>query len=423
VSPVASPVAFVLKGYPRLSETFIAQEILALEKLGLDIRIISLRHPTDQSTHPVHNEISAPVSYLPEYLHDEPVRVLASWRKVRKLTGYKKARETWLHDLRRDFTRNRIRRFGQACVLAHELPSTVTRLHAHFLHTPASVTRYAAMILGLPWSCSAHAKDIYTSPDWELREKLADCQWLVTCTQTNTDHLRSLARDPSRVTRAYHGLDLTRFPPPPGISETRDGRNTENAVRLLSVGRAVEKKGYDGLLEALTMLPSDIHWTFTHIGGGAALSRLKEKANTLGIAGNINWFGAQPQDRVLDAYRQSDVFVLNSRVAEDGDRDGLPNVLMEAQSQRLACVASAISAIPELIEDGKNGYLVPPDDPAALAKKLDHIIRHPNDRDRVAQNGEKRVRSEFALDTAIMALADRFELQANHSTPSQSGAN
>lgn len=417
----ASPVAFVLKGYPRLSETFIAQEILALERLGLDIRIVSLRHPTDDAIHPVHAEISAPVYYLPEYLHDEPVRVVNAWRNVRRLTGYRKAYEIWRRDLRRNFSRNRARRFGQACVLAHELPADIKHLHAHFLHTPASVTRYAAMMLDLPWSCSAHAKDIYTSPDWEITEKLDDCQWLVTCTQANTDHLKSLARDPSIVRCAYHGLDLSRFPSPVNKTDTNDGLSSETPARLLSVGRAVEKKGYDGLLESLTMLPSDLHWHLTHIGGGGELDRLKDKANGLGIGQFITWLGAQPQEKVLDAFRQADLFVLNSRIADDGDRDGLPNVLMEAQSQRLACVATAVSAIPELITDGETGYLIPPDDPVALSKKLGEVIRNRAERNSVAQAGENRVRSEFALDSAIRILADRFDLSTDRTRNISSG--
>ena len=146
---MSGTIAFVLKGYPRLSETFIAQEILALEQAGLDIEIVSLRKPTDASVHPVNREIKAPVRYLPEYLHQEPGRVWRAWRRVRKLPGYGAARRVFLRDLRRDLTRNRIRRWGQALVLAAELPPGTSRLHSHFIHTPASVTRYTSLMLGL----------------------------------------------------------------------------------------------------------------------------------------------------------------------------------------------------------------------------------------------------------------------------------
>ena len=178
----AAPVAFVLKGYPRLSETFIAQEIRSLERMGLDIRLYSMRQPTDGKRHPVHDEIKALVVYLPEYLYQEPLRVLRGWRRARRMPGYRRAKAAWIRDLKRDRTPNRIRRFGQACVLAAELPSEIGRIHAHFLHTPSSVARYAAAMRELPWSASAHAKDIWTSPDWDIRDKLADLSWAVTCT-------------------------------------------------------------------------------------------------------------------------------------------------------------------------------------------------------------------------------------------------
>jgi glycosyltransferase involved in cell wall biosynthesis len=402
----AAPVAFVLKGYPRLSETFIAQEIRSLERLGLDIRLYSMRQPTDGKRHPVHDEIAAPVVYLPEYLYREPARVLRSWRKARRLPGYAKARHVWRRDLARDRTPNRIRRFGQACVLAAELPSDVGRIHAHFLHTPASVARYAALMRGLPWSVSAHAKDIWTTPDWELAEKLAHAQWAVTCTRAGQAKLAGLAPEPERVSLAYHGLDLARFPPLTALRPPRDGGDAP--VTILSVGRAVPKKGFDTLLAALARLAKPLAWRFEHIGGGPELPRLKAEAERLGIADRIAWKGSQAQAAVLEAYRRADVFALASRVADDGDRDGLPNVLMEAQSQALACLATNVSAIPELIADGETGLLVPPSDAAAFAAALERLIREPGLRARLGGAGQAKVRAAFDHAHAIGDLARRF---------------
>jgi hypothetical protein len=166
----AGVIAVVLKGYPRLSETFIAQELHALEERGLPLALYSLRHPTDLETHRIHSEIRAPVVYMPEYLYSEPVRVVRGWLRARRLPGYRDAVATWWRDLRRDFTASRIRRLGQAFVLAAEMPDNVVALHAHFLHTPASVARYAALLRALPWSCSAHAKDIWTTRMGETRK-------------------------------------------------------------------------------------------------------------------------------------------------------------------------------------------------------------------------------------------------------------
>jgi glycosyltransferase involved in cell wall biosynthesis len=401
-------VAFVLKGYPRLSETFIAQEIAALEKRGLEILIASLRHPTDARRHPVHGEIRARLLYLPEYLYQEPRRVLRAWLSQRKTARYAEARSAWLKDLARDPTPNRIRRFGQALVLAAELPDDVRHLHAHFLHTPASVTRYCAMLKGLPWTASAHAKDIWTTPEWEKREKLSDCAWLVTCTEANRAHLAALA-PAGRVELVYHGLDAARFPAPDARS-SRAASDAEDPVVLLSVGRLVEKKGTDVLLEALAQLPATLHWRLVHAGGGPLGASLKRRAQSLGIAARIEWRGALPQPEVLALYRAADLFVLASRIAGDGDRDGLPNVLAEAQSQGLACVASRVSAIPELIEDGRTGLLVEPESPAALAAAIGSLIADPARRAALGAAGRERVRAHFALERNLELLARKFGL-------------
>ncbi len=405
-----SAVAFVLKGYPRLSETFIAHEIRALERSGLDIRIVSLRHPTDRDTHPVHGEIAAPVTYLPEYLIREPARVWRGWRAARLLAGYRRALRVWRRDLMRDPTPNRIRRFGQAVVLAAELAEDVARLHAHFLHTPSSVARYAAIMRGLPWSGSAHAKDIWTTPDWEIAEKLAACDWLVTCSEAAWRRLAGLAPDPATVSLVYHGLDPERFPAVERQSRARDGVDADDPVVLLTVARAVEKKGLDVLIDALAALPASLNWRLVHIGGGKLAGALRAHARDRGLGGRIEWRGALSQDAVRQAYREADLFVCPSRVARDGDRDGLPNVLLEAASQSLACVASRVSGVPELIEDGVSGVLVPADDAGALAGALAQLIGEPLLRLRLGRAAARRVRTEFSFDHGIDLLARRFGL-------------
>jgi glycosyltransferase involved in cell wall biosynthesis len=403
-------VAFVLKGYPRLSETFIAQEILALEQRGLEILIVSLRQPTDRQTHPSHGAIRADRLYLPEYLWREPVRIWRGWRQARRRHGYRSARHMWLADLLREPTANRVRRFGQALALAAELPEDVGHLHAHFLHTPASVARYAAQICSLTWTVSAHAKDIWTIADWEKREKLGGAQWVVTCTAAGRTHLAALAARPERVALCYHGLDLERFSSPPGRRPGGDGTDAERPVVLLSVGRAVPKKGYGDLLSALALLPPDLAWRFIHIGGGVLAAGLRRRARSLGLAHRIEWRGAMPQPDVLAAYREADLFVLAAKITGDGDRDGLPNVLLEAQSQSLACIATDISGIPELIEGGSTGILVPPSNPPALASALAELIRDPARRTAMGAAGERRVRGRFSMTAGIDLLAQRFGL-------------
>jgi glycosyltransferase involved in cell wall biosynthesis len=399
-------VAVVVKGYPRLSETFIAQEILGLERRGLALTIVSLRHPTDPGVHALHGEIRAPVLYLPEYLYQEPLRVLRAWRSVRRWPTYEAARRLWLRDLRRDPTTNRGRRFGQALVLAHELPADIGGLYAHYLHTPASVTRYAAHLRGLPWCASAHAKDIWITPAWEKAEKLRDCAWATVCTAANAAGLRQLAPE-AEVMLTYHGLDAKRFPAPHRLPGP-DGHDPARPARLLGVARLVPKKGIELLLEALALLPPDLHWRYEHVGGGPLRDSLAALATRLGLAERITWRGALPQDAVLDAYRAADLFVLASRIAPDGDRDGLPNVLLEAGAMELAVVASLVAAVPELIEDGVNGCLVPPDDPAALAGALARLIADPAARLRLGRAARAHVLEHFAMAPGIDRLAARL---------------
>ena len=409
---MSTSVAFVLKGYPRLSETFIAQEILALEQRGLDILIVSLRQPTDKDQHPIHEEIRAPVLYLPEFPLREPLRVVRAWLRGRRRPAYRAARRQWLKDLKRDFSLVRTRSFLQALVLADELRPSACNLHAHYLHTPASVTRYAAILRGTQWSCSAHARDIWTTPEWEKREKLDELEWLVTCTEYGHEHLSGLARHPERVELVYHGLDFSRFPSPLLGTNSNDGSREDKAVTVLSVGRAVEKKGYGGLLEALAQLPPGLHWRFVHIGFGPLLPDLKRQAKALGIDDRVTWMGAQPQGQVIESYRTSDLFVLANCVAEDGDMDGLPNVIMEAQSQGLACLSTRLSAIPELIEDGVTGVLVPPGEHEPLAMELERLICDPALRARLGERGSDRVRLRFSHEQGVDQLARKFGLAA-----------
>lgn len=398
-------LAVVVKGWPRLSETFIAQELVALEEMGHHLDIWSLRFPTDKKRHPLHDRLKAQVRYLPEYLHQEPLRVLRGIFRNLVRPGFWRALGLWLRDLSRDRTRNRVRRFGQACVLASEMPKDTAALYAHFMHTPASVARYASVMRGKLWGVSAHAKDIWTSPEWEKREKLhsssAGATFLATCTGFGAQHLKDLADTPDRVELIYHGLDLSRFPVPP------ENTNADGPVKFLSVGRLVEKKGFDNLIEALALLPEDLNWQWQHIGGGGSGDQLKLRAEALGIADRIQWRGACDQPEVIEAMRDSDVFVLPSRIASDGDRDGLPNVLMEAASQKLCILSTPVSAIPEFVDNGVHGVLSS-DAPEALADALLDLAQDGAKRRALSDAAYDRLTRDFLMEPGIRQLDRRL---------------
>jgi len=399
---MTGPLAVVLKGYPRLSETFIAQELRALEARGHRFEIWSLRQPYDDRIHPIHEKITAPRRYLPEYLYQEPLRAARALLRMACRRRFWRAARVWWRDLRRDRTANRVRRFGQAAILAAELPETTRFLYVHFLHTPASVARYAAIMRDIGWGFSAHAKDIWTIPDWEKREKIADSRFGVTCTGFGAAHLKDLDPSGRKISLVYHGLDLSRFPAPPDI------RRSDDHITLLSVGRLVAKKGYGDLMDALSRLPEALDWRFIHIGGGELQRGIEQRARRLGIDARCEWRGKRAQGDVIAAMRSCDLFVLPSRIAEDGDRDGLPNVLMEAASQKLPILTTNVSAIPEFIEDGVHGTLVPAGDPQALADAIVALAANPERRATMAQAAYQRLKADFGMEAGIATIDARL---------------
>ncbi|MFY8153672.1 MAG: glycosyltransferase, partial [Hyphomicrobiales bacterium] len=255
------------------------------------------------------------------------------------------------------------------------------------------------------------AKDIWTTPDWEKREKIAEAAWGVTCTQDGHRELQRLADRPDKVALVYHGLDLGRFPAPPP-RPPRDGSDPADPVRIVTIGRAVEKKGFDDLLAALARLPGGLHWRLTHIGGGERLKALQAQAVALGLGERVTWAGPKAQGDVIAALREADLFVLPSRKAGDGDRDGLPNVVMEAASQALPIVATDFAGIPEFVRDGVEGLLVPPGDVAALALALAALAEAPERRSALGQAALARLTGAFSAAAGLDGIAARLRASA-----------
>jgi glycosyltransferase involved in cell wall biosynthesis len=414
---IAAPqIVVVLKGYPRVSETFVAHELAALERRGLALHIVSLRRPYDALQHPVHATVRAPVTYLPEYLYEAPGRVLRGHARAlaRAPRRYLRAVGLWLADVVRDPTPNRGRRFGQSGVLAAELPAGARHLHAHFLHTPASVARYAAVMTGLPYSLSGHAKDVWTTPDWELRAKLREATFTVTCTAAGRARLNAIT--PGRAELVYHGLDRRLFAAPASFGSRRDGTNPADPVRLLAVGRFQPKKGYATLLDAVARVRLAVQLTV--VGYGPLAAALRAQADRLGLRERVVWAGPLDQPAVRERYRTSDLLVLASETAPDGDRDGLPNVVVEALSQGLPVIATRAGAISELVGDDAHGRLVPPRDAAALAAAIEALAQDPDARRRMGAAGLARVAEGWDLD----AGAERIHQLLGVAAPAGAGA-
>ncbi|MDY0042858.1 MAG: glycosyltransferase, partial [Desulforhabdus sp.] len=380
--PNDNRLGMILKGFPRISESFISTEILLLESLGIPIEIYSLKQPRENFSHAKINRIKAPVTYMPEYVLPHWRTLLRSnstaWRKLR--AQYRKG--LW-DALLRAFERRSwatLRHFLQAghltAIRLTERP--VDHLHAHFCHTPTSVALFASNLTGIPFSFTAHAKDIYTSEPDQLTRKIEKARFVVTCTKYNARHLSKLSSMESRTRHSktpiytiYHGIDLDFFSfqhaPAPGPP-----------YRILSIGRHVEKKGYEDLLKAVKLLAdAGVDFQLVQIGSGEITPQLIDLVHDLGIGGRVQLLGTLPHEEVIKHYRSAHCFALACKIAVDGDRDGIPNVLVEAMAVGLPVVATRVSAIPELVEDGVTGTLVEPENPAAMADAILRVLLHP----------------------------------------------
>jgi len=392
----APVLGMILKGYPRISETFISNEILQLEKLGLAVHLFSMRRPRENFTHASVKKIRAAVDYLPETLIKPLPRLL--YHNLRLAAQIPQAYKGALKTAYRRFLRTRksatIKHLMQAGYLVRRLlPGCgVSHLHAHFAHSPASVAMFASQLTGLPFSFTAHAKDIYTSDPEQLREKIGLARFVITCTEYNRRYLAGLCDGwATPIHRIYHGIDTGIF------SESGTAPQTPSApYRILTIARLTAKKGLPVVLNAVKLLcDQGIAVNHTLIGDGEDRRKILALIKSLGLSSVTRWHGTQPHQVVLEHYRKSDLFVLGCEVAPNGDRDGIPNVLLESMAMGVPVVTTHVSAIPELIEDEKTGLLVPPGRPDQLAAAMRRMLTDGPLRNRVVTAARQRVIDDF----------------------------
>jgi glycosyltransferase involved in cell wall biosynthesis len=396
----------VLKGYPRISETFISNEILLLEGLGFAVRIFSMRPGREGVTHASVRRIRARVDYLPETFLRNPHRLLfhGACTAIRRPREAAAGIALSLRRYRRTRNIASLRHLLQAAYLVNRcLPgSGVVHLHAHFAHSPTSVALYASVLSGLPYSFSAHAKDIYTSDREQLREKIALARFVVTCTEHNRAYLAEVGHGlATPVHRVYHGIDTALF----GARAPRDV-DARPPYRVLTVARLTPKKGIPTVLQAVRRLvDAGVPLTYTLIGDGQDRAQVLALIGRLGLEAHCRWLGTQPHEVVLEHYRRADLFVLGCEIAADGDRDGVPNVLFESMAMGVPVVATAVSAIPELVEPEATGLLVAPQRPEALAEAMRRMLTDAALRRKVIPAARARVLAEFDNRALVGRLA------------------
>ena len=443
-------VGYVLMGFPRVSETFIASELHRVEQAGVPVRLFVVK-PVEarerELRHPVVDAIRARPRYLPDAA--ALTRPLHRWRPAdvgpftpalrrvlrRRPLGLARAAATALAQALRD-RRTRlsgprkiyVKELLQAIALADAVLAApeVRHLHAHFAHGTTTITWHAARIAGLPFSFTGHARDIYAghlNPKGWLRRKLLAARFVVTCTEANRRHLAAIAPE-AEIHRVYHGLnaDFARLVREgrtngAGAAGAANGTGATRAangsaperLRVLAVGRMVAKKGFDQLVEACAELERrGVAFEAAIVGQEDKHSgAVRDGIARHGLERRIALPGPMGQEQLLAEYRRASVLCMPSRLLPD-DRDGIPNVLVEAMAAGTPVVASAVSGIPELVEDGVNGVLVAPDRPAELADALERLHGDPALRRRLAGAGRETVAARFDGDRLAGRLAELF---------------
>ena len=399
--------AYLIRMFPQTSETFIAGEILRIERLGLPLRIYSARRPVEQVVHESVRSIQSPITYLPDPLWKQMAHILSSMRKLRSNDSRRFGR-TFRYVLRYSMQKRSLevwKRFGQAACLAHELREDgIEHVHAHFAHSATEITMLASMLTGIPFSFTGHARDIYTAQRADIKAKIAAASFAVTCTGANQAFLQDIGGPElsDKVNLGYHGVDVEKF-------ARRTVEPTAEVPLILTVGRLVQKKGFSDLVDALGILKDrGTPFRAIFVGGGPEKANLTAQIEKLGLTQQVTLLGVVSQETLVGIYKEATVFTLPCRILDDGDRDGIPNVLMESMATGLPVVTTPISGIPEVVRGGENGLLVPERDPSALASALDLLLRDEGLRLRLGAAARETMEKEMSADAMAQKLAVLF---------------
>lgn len=389
-------IGYVLKMYPRFSETFILTELLSMEELGHDLEIFSLRPPADGRFHARLADVTAPVTYV----RHSGLKALDLWESLRRAGSELGDISAHLDELTAVDVRDAFQALEVAVMVRQR---GITHLHAHFASVSTTVARLAALLSGITYSVTAHAKDIFHEEvdHRDLRRKLADAHDVVTVSQFNYDYLHdTFGADAARVRKVYNGLDLRDFP----YSDPGD-----RGPVIAAVGRLVEKKGFSDLLRAAALLRDEgRHFRIDLVGTGLLADQLITEVDTLGLGDIVRMYGALPQNRVRDIVSNAAVFAAPCLVAEDGNRDGLPTVLLEAMALGTPCVGTPVTGIPEVITHEETGLLVPERDHRALAAALARLLDTPDLGASLAKSARDLIEIEFDSRRQAAAVARGF---------------
>lgn len=395
-----SKIGYVVKRYPRFSETFIVNEILAHERAGAEVEIFSLRPSSDTHFQDCISRVRAPVHYLAS----EKVRGDDLWSALRSIARS----DTSAWQRLGEFATGEAQLVYQALELRRLVRSRgIGHLHAHFATSATDVALMAGALAQTPVTFTAHAKDIFHEDvcPQQFRWRLEQSQGVITVSDFNLSYLREeYGPSAGRVTRLYNGLDVDRFPfSNPGL----------RPPRIVAVGRLVEKKGFAYLLEACrTLRNHGVDFECHIIGTGECESALRQQATELQLDDCVSFRGALPQSVVIEEVTEAALMAAPCVVGNDGNRDGLPTVLLEAMALGTPCVATRVTGIPEIIRHEETGLLIDERDPAALAVAMMRLLTAPDLRVRLAVAARQLLEHYFDIDHNA-AIQRRFFMESS----------
>ncbi len=384
-------IAYLLNSFPRLTETFILQEILALEHQGLPLRIFSLYEPPTSKMVEVVWDGQASVTYISRHSRLN-LLVIAVRRFLKAPQRFLRTGIVMVTHYR---PRSALGYLLYAAYLADQLEREgITHIHAHFATEPTSVAWSMHLLTGISYSFTAHAYDIYLSPKETLAAKMRMASFVVTCTAYNQRYLAEIDQHLDKPIHCiYLGLNLRAFPSTISVASSPLA-----SPLILAVGRLVEKKGLSYLLRACRALKDQgCDFVCRIVGDGPLRQVLEQEIRELELTNRVELCGAATHKRVIEMYQHATVATLPCVIAKNGDRDGLPIALVEALYMGVSVVSTPISGIPELITSEVNGLLVPPQDSTALAAALARLLDNPSLRERLAVAGRLTVLERFDM--------------------------
>jgi glycosyltransferase involved in cell wall biosynthesis len=396
-------IIYLLDSFPALSETFVLQEILELQRKGLLIHVFSLFEPSAAEVAKGEWSASIPVTYVSHQSRSSllimAIRRLrqSPWRFVR----------TALLTLAHHNLRTALSYLCYGVFVAEQIEGQrVDHLHAHFAMGGASVAQIVSLLTAIPYSFTAHAYDIYLASRSTLAYKMRRAHFVVTCSSYNKHYLQALVEQQigKRIHCIYVGLKLELFPAPTSVE-----RRTAKVPCILAVSRLVEKKGLLYLVQACRKL-KDQGYTVTCriVGEGPQRPQLEQAIQQLDLTESVELDGSATHEQVIKMYQQIDIVALPCIIASNGDRDGIPNALMEALYMEIPVVSTPVSGIPELISEEKNGLLVPPQDASALASALARLLDDSALCHHLGQAGRKTIRERFDIEKNTQCLVNLF---------------